>query len=98
MRHPPRFTQTGLSLTDPLVGDRRRFRRGLSEPGVETRRAESCVIAGNECPLTQLHSVVTCVRVSDNLARIVACCQTSPDEFIETKLFWPAYFNGAIHW
>ena len=58
---------------NPLVGDRRRFRRGLSEPGVETRLAESCVIAGNECPLTQLHAVVTRVRVSDNLARIIAC-------------------------
>src|SRR6266852_1738458 len=68
-----RFTQTVLSLTDPLVGDRRRFRRGLSEPGFETRLAESCVIAGNECHLTQLHAVVTRVRVSDNLARIIAC-------------------------
>src|SRR5882724_9025779 len=64
--------KTGLSLTDPLVGDRRRFRRGLSEPGFETRLAESCVIAGNKCPLTQLHAVVTRVRVSDNLARIIA--------------------------
>ena len=28
------------------MGGRRRFRRGLSEPGFETRLAESCVIAG----------------------------------------------------
>src|ERR1700720_556013 len=68
-----KYRETGLSLTAPLVGGRRRFRRGLSEPGFETRLAESCVIAGNECPLTQLHAVVTRVRVSDNLARIIAC-------------------------
>src|SRR5882757_6902954 len=93
---PPQLREHHL-FGKPLVGDRSRFRRRLSEPGVETRLAESCVIAGNECPLTQLHAVVTRVRVSDNLARIIACGQTSPDEFIETKLFWPAYFNGAIH-
>ena len=68
-----RITGNLVPRTNPLVGDRRRFRRGLSEPGFETRLAESCVIAGNECPLTQLHAVVTRVRVSDNLARIIAC-------------------------
>jgi len=55
------------------VGDRRRFRRGLSEPGFETRLAELRVIAGKECPLANVHAVVTRVRVSDNLARIIAC-------------------------
>ena len=38
--------QTGISLTDPLVGAHRRFCRGLSEPGFETRLAEPRVIAG----------------------------------------------------
>jgi aldehyde dehydrogenase (NAD+) len=33
--------------THPLVPDRRGFRRGLREPGFETRLAESCVIAGD---------------------------------------------------
>src|SRR3981189_1345061 len=65
--------KTGLSLTDPLVGDRRRFRRGLSAPAFETQTAESWVTAGSECALPQLHAVVTRVRVSDNLARIIAC-------------------------
>jgi hypothetical protein len=65
--------KTGLPLTDPLVGARHRFCRWLSEPGFETRLAESCVIAGNECPLAQLHAVVTRLRVSDNLARIIPC-------------------------
>ena len=67
------LTHLKVSDIDPLVGDRRRFRRGLGEPGFETRLPESCVIAGNECPLTQLHAVVTRLRVSDNLARIIAC-------------------------
>ena len=40
--------QTGLSLTDPLVGARRRFRRGLSEPGFETCLAEPRVIIRKE--------------------------------------------------
>lgn len=71
---------------------------GLFEPVREARLAQLRVIAGNECPVTQLHAVVTRVRVSDNLARIIARGQSSPDEFIETKLFWPTYFNGAIHW
>ena len=71
---------------------------GLTEPGFETRLAESRVVAGNECALAHLHAVVARVRVSDNLARILACGQTPPDEFIETKLFRPPYFNGAIHW
>src|SRR6266849_1895598 len=49
--------QTGLALTDPLVGARR-FRRGLSEPGFETGLAELRAIAGKECPLANDHAVV----------------------------------------
>ena len=56
-----------------LVGDRCRFRRGVSEPGFETRLAESCVIAGKECPFAKLHAVVAGVRVCDNLARVLVC-------------------------
>jgi hypothetical protein len=56
------------------------------------------VSAGNECSLAQLNAVVAYARVSDNLARILACGQASPDQFIERKLFRPPYFNDAIHW
>lgn len=38
------------------------------------------------------------MRVSDHLARILACSQVPSDEFIKTKPFRPSYFNGAIHW
>src|SRR5712692_5064244 len=89
--------QTGLALTDPLVGARR-FRRGLSEPGFETGLAELRVIARKECPLANVHAVVARLRVCNNLARILVCGQVLPAEFIEVKLFWPSYFNDAIHW
>src|SRR5689334_8063011 len=79
---------------DPLVGARRRFRRGLSEPGFETRPAELSSIVGNERLLAYLDTVVARLRVCDNFARILVCGQTFPDEFIETKLFRPPYFNG----
>src|SRR5260370_20133 len=70
---------------------------GMFEPVRETRLAEPRVIARNECALAKLHAVVARVRVSDNLARILVCGQALPDEFIETKLFRPPYFNGAVH-
>src|SRR6266478_8161907 len=82
--------------TNPLVGARS-FRRGLSDPGYETRLAESRAIAGNECLLAHFDSVVARLRVCDNLARILFCGQVLPGEFIETKLFRSPYFNGAIH-
>ena len=68
-----RFTQTGPALTDSLVGACRRFRRGLSEPGFEACLAKPRVITRNEGSLGQLDTVVTRVRVRDNLARILAC-------------------------
>src|SRR5712664_1456052 len=52
----PDITQTGLSLTDPLVGARRRFRSGLSEPAFEACLAELRAIVGKECPLANLHA------------------------------------------
>src|SRR6478752_1339871 len=70
---------------------------GLAEPGFKTRLAESRVVAGKERPLAHLYAVIARVRVSDNLARILAYRQISPDKFIEMKLFRPAYFNGAVH-
>ena len=63
--------QTGLSLTDPLVGSRRRLRAGLREPGFEARLAERGVITRKERCLVYLNAVVTRVRVSDNFARIL---------------------------
>jgi len=47
------------------VGARRRFCRGLSEPGFETRLAEPRVIAGKECALAKVHAVVARVRVCE---------------------------------
>src|SRR5215471_4328694 len=70
---------------------------GLAEPGFETRLPELRVVSGNQCPLAHLYSVVARVRVSDNLTRVLACHEISPDQFIETKLFRPPYFNRAVH-
>jgi len=41
--------QTGLSLTDPLVGSRRRLRAGLREPGFEARLAKPRHRREGEC-------------------------------------------------
>ena len=92
----------------PLVGDPRCFRgtlriparvlcRGLCEPGLEARLTESRVIAGKERAFAYLDAVVARVRVRDYVAWILARSQVSTDEFIETKLFRPSDFNGAIH-
>jgi hypothetical protein len=50
----------------------------------------------NECSLLHLDAVVASVRVSDNLAWILACGETPLDKFIEAKLFRTTHFNGAI--
>src|SRR5580692_474944 len=89
---------SGLSLTDPLAGARSRFRRRPSEPGFEMRLAEPRAIVRNQCLLAHLDTVVARLRVCNNLARVLVEGQVLPDEFIQTKLFRPSYFNRAIHW
>src|ERR1700730_4796856 len=68
----------------------------LSKPVFERDLSELRVVFGNECSLFHLDAVVASVRVSDNLARILACGSTPPDKFIEANLFRTTYFNGAI--
>jgi len=70
---PESSVERAVSVTDPLVGGRRRFRRGLSEPGFEACLAEPSVITRKERSLAYLNGVVTRVRVSDNHARILEC-------------------------
>src|SRR5215831_17367319 len=70
----------------------------LSEPVFETRLAESRVIVGNQRPLAHLDAVVPPVWVGDDLAGIVKRRQGPLGEFIQTELFRPPDFNGAIHW
>ncbi len=67
-----------------------------AEPVFEARLAKLGVIAGHECALAQLCTEVSRVWVCDHLARIVAFAESLPDEFVETKLFWPRHFNGAV--
>src|SRR5205823_9241867 len=69
---------------------------GLAEPRFQTRVSESRVTAGNEGGLAHLNAVVARLRVGEYLARILACGKSSPDQFIQTKLFRAPYFNGAI--
>jgi len=61
--------QTGLCLTDPLVGGRRSC-CGLSEPTFESRFAKSGVFAGDERSLADLRAGVSRVWVGDNFAGI----------------------------
>src|SRR5258705_2315041 len=69
---------------------------GTAEPVFETRLAEQRVIARNKCALVYLCAEVLRVRVSENLARIVACAEGLSDEFIETVLLGPGHLNGTI--
>ena len=76
-RHRQTLNEAGshkpASLRDPLISGRRRFRSGLLKPGFEACLAQPRVIPRNERSLAQLNTVVTRVRVSDNLARILPC-------------------------
>jgi hypothetical protein len=38
------------------------------------------------------------VWIRDHFAWIVAFPEVSSDEFVETELLWPRYFNDAVHW
>jgi hypothetical protein len=38
------------------------------------------------------------MRVGGNVARIIPSARPRPDEFMETKRFWPTYFDGAVQW
>src|SRR6266852_6622723 len=81
----------------------RRLRRlgnlccGLSKPGLETRLAESCVIARNQCSLADSCPRVKRFGISDHFAGIFECCQAPPDQFIQAKLFWAPNFDDAVH-
>src|SRR5215510_601712 len=70
---------------------------GTAEPVIEPRRAEPRVFARHKCALVYLCAEVLRVRVSEDLARNVACAEVSSDEFIETELFGPSHLNGTIH-
>jgi hypothetical protein len=71
------------------VAQRCRFRSGLTQPIFEPGLSELRALIGNECPLLHLDAVIAAVRVGDNLARILACGQAFPDDFIEMGPFRP---------
>ena len=82
--HPGRLVQRpaplehGTNLTPPLPEALQSDGLGrlsclLAEPRLETRLAEPRVIAGDQRPLAHLNAVVARMRVSDNLARVLAC-------------------------
>src|SRR5215470_3681195 len=75
----------------------RNLRRGRSEPAFETGLAEPCVIARNEGFLSEPRSRIARVRVSDHFAGIFEGGQAPPNQFIQTKLFRPSNFDGAIY-
>src|SRR5262245_23415427 len=71
------------------------FRRPR-EPVYESCLPEPRLIVRNQCPLAHSDAELALVRFRDYFARILARSQVSPDEFVQTKLFRPADFNGAI--
>src|SRR5579884_363355 len=72
-------------------------RCGLSQPGFETGRAESCVIARQQCSLADFRARVTCVRISDDFAGILERYQAPPHQFIHAKLFRPGNLDDAVY-
>jgi len=74
---------TTVSGDTPLVAQRCRFRSGLGEPIFEPGFSELRAVIGNESSLLHFDVVIAAVRVSDNLARILACGQAFPDDLIE---------------
>ena len=69
---------------------------GSLQPVLEARRGEEGTITGNEGPFAQLSTEVLCVRISDDLARIVAETQTLTDERIEAELLRSGHFDGTL--
>src|SRR5262245_48051865 len=67
-----------------------------AEPVLETRLPESRVLARHEGALGQQRAGVTRIRVSANLARIVACAQVPSDELVETELLGSRHLKCAI--
>ena len=71
--------------------------RGLSEPAFETRLAQPCVVARDQCFFTDFRSRVTGVWISHDFAGIFEWDQAPPDEFIQAKLFRASNFDSAIY-
>jgi hypothetical protein len=70
---------------------------GLSQPGLETGLAESCVFARNQCSLAEFRPRVTRVWIRDDFAWIFERGQAPPDEFIDAKLFRACNFDDAVY-
>src|SRR6266851_199862 len=81
----------------PLVGGRRRFHCGLSEPGFETRFAESCILVRKQCSLAEFCPSVKRFRISDDFAGIFERGQAPPDKFIDAKLFRASNFDDIVY-
>jgi len=70
---------------------------GLSEPDFESRLAESCVLARNQCSLADFRSRIKSIWISNDFAGIFECGQASPHEFIQAKLFRASNFDDAVY-
>src|SRR5262245_32871037 len=72
-------------------------RCGLSKPVFETRLAESCVIARNQCPIADFRPGVKRFRIRDDFAGIFEGGQPPPNQIIQAKLFRPSYLHDAVY-
>src|SRR5690242_2614704 len=70
---------------------------GPLNPGFETRFAKSGAFAGDQRSLTELRAGISRTRIGDDLTRIIELCQAPADEFIQSKLFRPPDFDGALY-
>src|SRR5215510_12243307 len=88
---PFRAAETGVDACPAFLP------RHGAEPGLETRLAESCVSAWNQCSLTDFCPRVKRFWVRDDFAGIFECGQSPPYQFIHAELFRAPNFHDAVY-
>ena len=86
-----------LSWTTPGVTLLSVLERRLAEPLVEPDVAQPRLAPGNQRTFIQFGPEVPRVRISDDVARVVAREKVLTDQVIETQLYGTSHFNRAIH-
>src|SRR4030095_3286878 len=75
---------------------RRKLTCRTAKPGFEACLAKLGRIARHDTALAQLGAEVACLWICKDLARIVKCAESLPDEFVETKHVRSGNFNFAV--
>jgi len=69
---------------------------GLSEPLLESDRAESGIARGREGPLAQLGAEVARTGICDDFTRIVPRLEALSNKRVQTELLGSGHFNDSI--